>query len=112
MKVFRTIKRAIILTVAAAVIYTPFGVANERYEVYTEKLAQLQTVENASADELETMFIDISEARSDAQEMRYFLSDEQRERLGVADDCNIIEDITEVIAEIAPESELLSVLKR
>lgn len=112
MKVFRTIKRAIILTVAAAVIYTPFGVANERYDVYAEKLTQLQSVENATADELEAMFIDISEARSDAQKMSYFLSDEQRERLGVTDDRNIIEDITEAIAEIAPESELLSVLKR
>ena len=112
MKVFRTAKRIITLTVAAAVIYTPFGIANDRYDIYAEKLSQLQTVEDASMDELEALFIDVSEARSDAEEMRYFLSEEKRERLGVKDDCNIIEDITEAIAGIAPESEILSIFKK
>lgn len=100
MKVFKTAKRIITLAVAASVIYAPFGIANNRYDNYTEKLAQLENIDNSSVEELEEMFVEISDARSDAAKMRMFLPEEKRERLGGGEGFDIAEDITEAIAEI------------
>ena len=107
MKVFKTAKRIVTVAVAAAVIYAPFGIANNRYDNYTEKLAQLEDIDNSSVEEL---FVEISDARSDAAKMKMFLSEEKRENLG-GEDFSIAEDITEAIAEITPESEFLNIIK-
>lgn len=110
MKVFKTAKRIVTVAVVAAVIYAPFGIANNRYDNYTEKLAQLEDIDNSSVEELEEMFVEISDARSDAAKMKMFLSEEKRENLG-GEDFSIAEDITEDIAEITPESEFLNIIK-
>lgn len=100
MKIFRTAKRIVALAAAVSIIYTPFGIANNRFDNYTEKLSQLENVDNASVEELEKIFIEISEARSEAAQMSIFLPEEKRERLGNEGSFGIIEEITEVIAEI------------
>lgn len=107
MKIFRLAKKIITLAVLAVVIYAPFGIANSRYNNYVEKLSQLENIDNPSIGELEEMFIEISDARSEAVKMRMFLPEEKRERLGGEKDFDIAEDITQAIAEIIPEGEFL-----
>lgn len=112
MKFFRFIKKVITLTIAAAVIYSPFGIANSRYETYTEKLSMLESVDGSSIEELEAVFVEISDARNEAAKLKMFLPEEKRQHLGGEDNFGIAEEITKAITDILPETEFLNIFSR